>query len=58
MKVQQLFFHDPDRNMIEICNCHVLPVMPLAGPRELQRCHTCAEAALALQASWWEGRAR
>lgn len=49
LRVQQLFFHDPDRNMIEICNCHVLPVLPLAGPQELQRCHTCAEAARELQ---------
>ncbi|CAA6667686.1 unnamed protein product [Spirodela intermedia] len=24
-----LFFHDPDGYMVEICNCHVLPVLPL-----------------------------
>ncbi|XP_059313536.1 glyoxylase I 4-like [Lycium ferocissimum] len=29
--VDQLFFHDPDGNMIEICNCHVLPVLPLSS---------------------------
>lgn len=29
--VDQLFFHDPDGTMIEICNCDVLPVVPLAG---------------------------
>ncbi|CAA7404498.1 unnamed protein product [Spirodela intermedia] len=27
--VDQLFFHDPDGYMVEICNCHVLPVLPL-----------------------------
>ncbi|XAR53271.1 hypothetical protein NMG60_11021752 [Bertholletia excelsa] len=29
--VDQLFFHDPDGLMIEICNCENLPVVPLAG---------------------------
>jgi hypothetical protein len=29
--VEQLFFHDPDGNMIEICNCENLPVVPLAA---------------------------
>ncbi|GIL52779.1 hypothetical protein Vafri_8556 [Volvox africanus] len=29
IQVGQLFFHDPDDNMIEICNCDVLPVVPL-----------------------------
>ncbi|GLC47938.1 hypothetical protein PLESTB_000041800 [Pleodorina starrii] len=29
VKVGQLFFHDPDNNMIEICNCEVLPVVPV-----------------------------
>ncbi|CAB4318962.1 unnamed protein product [Prunus armeniaca] len=29
--VDQLFFHDPDATMIEICNCDNLPVIPLAG---------------------------
>ncbi|KAK2966291.1 hypothetical protein RJ640_018102 [Escallonia rubra] len=29
--VDQLFFHDPDGSMIEICNCDNLPVVPLAG---------------------------
>ncbi|XP_006652586.1 uncharacterized protein LOC102704697 [Oryza brachyantha] len=27
--VDQLFFHDPDSNMIEVCNCENLPVIPL-----------------------------
>ncbi|KAF7010207.1 hypothetical protein CFC21_024653 [Triticum aestivum] len=30
--VEQLFFHDPDGNVIEICNCEDLPVVPLAPP--------------------------
>jgi len=29
--VEQLFFHDPDGNMIEICDCEKLPVVPLAA---------------------------
>ncbi|KAF4372375.1 hypothetical protein CsatB_012918 [Cannabis sativa] len=29
--VFQLFFHDPDGFMIEICDCDNLPVIPLAG---------------------------
>nr|GLL20488.1 uncharacterized protein LOC109186898 [Ipomoea trifida] len=29
--VDQLFFHDPDGMMIEICNCDNLPVIPLSG---------------------------
>ncbi|CAI8583659.1 unnamed protein product [Vicia faba] len=31
VKVDQIFFHDPDEFMIEICNCDNLPVIPLAG---------------------------
>ncbi|CAI0389647.1 unnamed protein product [Linum tenue] len=27
--VDQLFFHDPDGHMVEICNCDNLPVVPL-----------------------------
>ncbi|XP_058206829.1 glyoxylase I 4-like [Rhododendron vialii] len=29
--VDQLFFHDPNGSMIEICNCDNLPVVPLSG---------------------------
>ncbi|KAI3967080.1 hypothetical protein MKX01_029044 [Papaver californicum] len=29
IQVDQLFFHDPDGYMIEICNCENLPVLPL-----------------------------
>lgn len=31
IQVEQLFFHDPDGFMIEICDCDNLPVIPLAG---------------------------
>ena len=30
IKVDQLFFHDPDGYMIEMCNCENLPVLPLS----------------------------
>lgn len=30
--VDQLFFHGPDNEMIEICNCECLPVHPIAYP--------------------------
>jgi extradiol dioxygenase family protein len=29
--VDQLFFHDPDGHMVEICNCQNLPVLPLSA---------------------------
>lgn len=31
IQVDQLFFHDPDGYMIEICNCQNLPVLPLSS---------------------------
>ncbi|XP_076952791.1 glyoxylase I 4-like [Bidens hawaiensis] len=31
VEVDQLFFHDPDGYMIEICNCHVLPMLPITS---------------------------
>ncbi|MBA0766548.1 hypothetical protein Gotri_015580 [Gossypium trilobum] len=33
IQVDQLFFHDPDGYMIEICNCQNLPVLPLTSCR-------------------------
>ncbi|KAL6984876.1 Glyoxylase I 4 [Sarracenia purpurea var. burkii] len=36
--VDQLFFHDPDGSMIEICNCDNLPVVPLAGSDNVRSC--------------------
>lgn len=45
IKVTQIFFHDPDHNMIEICNCDCLPVVPLlAAPMgSALSSATCAE---------------
>ncbi|XP_010271470.1 PREDICTED: uncharacterized protein LOC104607512 [Nelumbo nucifera] len=31
IKVDQVFFHDPDGYMIEICNCDNIPVVPLSS---------------------------
>lgn len=31
VEVVQLFFHDPDHNMIEICDCQNIPVVPLSS---------------------------
>lgn len=45
--VDQLFFHDPDGFMVEICNCDVLPVVPLAG--EAARSCTQMKLATAMQ---------
>ncbi|KAK9268891.1 hypothetical protein L1049_000656 [Liquidambar formosana] len=36
--VDQLFFHDPDGTVIEICNCDNLPVIPLAGGGTILSC--------------------
>ncbi|KAM6579042.1 hypothetical protein CsatB_030879 [Cannabis sativa] len=37
--VDQLFFHDPDGHMIEICNCQNLPVLPLVSSSS--SCSSC-----------------
>lgn len=36
--IDQLFFHDPDGFMIEICNCDNLPVIPLGGGEPVGLC--------------------
>lgn len=36
--VDQLFFHDPDGMMIEICNCNDLPVVPLPADKAIRSC--------------------
>ncbi|CAK8530145.1 unnamed protein product [Lathyrus sativus] len=46
IKVDQLFFHDPDGYMIEICNCQNLPVLPISTNRKTQAPHLSAEDAL------------
>lgn len=31
IKVDQVFFHDPDGYMIELCNCENIPILPLSS---------------------------
>ncbi|PON99504.1 Glyoxalase-like domain containing protein [Trema orientale] len=31
IKVDQVFFHDPDGYMVELCNCENIPIVPLAS---------------------------
>ncbi|XP_039126314.1 uncharacterized protein LOC120262287 [Dioscorea cayenensis subsp. rotundata] len=38
INVDQLFFHDPDGFMIEICNCDNLPVIPLVTGEPIRGC--------------------
>ncbi|KAL4278496.1 hypothetical protein GQ457_03G045910 [Hibiscus cannabinus] len=38
IQVDQLFFHDPDGNMIELCNCDNIPVIPLPVDAAIQSC--------------------
>ena len=50
--VDQLFFHDPDGYMVEICNCQNLPVLPLSAcplPGKLP-------AAAAAKGKYWKGQ--
>lgn len=54
INVDQIFFHDPDGFMIEICNCDNLPVIPLAGdlqraPAVLGACKRAAAAAVVVK---------
>lgn len=45
IQVDQLFFHDPDGYMIEICNCQNLPVLPLSScPLKLPNANANANA--------------
>ncbi|KAK9217576.1 hypothetical protein WN943_006203 [Citrus x changshan-huyou] len=45
IRVDQLFFHDPDGYMIEICNCQNLPVLPLSScPLKLPSANANANA--------------
>lgn len=31
VKVDQVFFHDPDGYMIELCNCENIPIIPVSS---------------------------
>ncbi|KAJ3694205.1 hypothetical protein LUZ60_009685 [Juncus effusus] len=44
--VDQLFFHDPDGFMIEICNCDVLPVIPLRVGSDSEFVRVCKRGSL------------
>ncbi|KAK1261293.1 hypothetical protein QJS04_geneDACA001052 [Acorus gramineus] len=48
VKFDQLFFHDPDGYMIEICDCYKLPVIPLNPCSVLQKHPLAATADLRL----------
>ena len=39
--VEQLFLHDPDHNMIEICNCESFAVCPIKLVPEEVSCNYC-----------------
>ncbi|KAL8152546.1 hypothetical protein V2J09_010306 [Rumex salicifolius] len=39
--VDQIFFHDPDGMMIEVCNCDVLPIVPI-GVGEVSAVRSCS----------------
>lgn len=43
--VTQIFFHDPDGNMIEICNCDCLPIQPLDSRSSLDSGNSTTSAA-------------
>ncbi|KAG9443976.1 hypothetical protein H6P81_015316 [Aristolochia fimbriata] len=38
IQVDQLFFHDPDGYMVEICNCENIPVLPLSAAAAAAAC--------------------
>ncbi|CAL4895465.1 unnamed protein product [Urochloa decumbens] len=48
INVDQIFFHDPDGFMIEVCNCDNLPVIPLAGAAPVMGMGVCKRAAAAI----------
>eukprot|EP00798_Chlamydomonas_sp_ICE-L_P016653 gene16653-22904_t len=52
LQVQQIFFHDPDGAMLEVCNCDVLPIEFLELQATVQACLPCqavAQAAIITQ---------
>ena len=60
IQVDQLFFHDPDGFMIEICNCDSLPVIPLVGEVarscslvNLEKMQNQQQIQKMLQQLWW-----
>ncbi|KAK9284952.1 hypothetical protein L1049_024134 [Liquidambar formosana] len=47
-KVDQVFFHDPDGYMVELCNCENIPIVPMSAcafkPRMLGNCKKWASS--------------
>lgn len=39
IEIDQIFFHDPDGFMIEICTCEKFPVQPLTGCQASEMCN-------------------
>lgn len=52
VKIEQVFFHDPDGFMIEICTCENFPVKPLVdgAPNPIQRTSSICSLGHALSA--------
>ncbi|KAE8655969.1 B-box type zinc finger family protein [Hibiscus syriacus] len=46
-RVEQVFFHDPDGYMIELCNCENIPIIPLASCSLKPRLSSFTKTALA-----------
>ncbi|GJN35899.1 hypothetical protein PR202_gb24714 [Eleusine coracana subsp. coracana] len=49
INVDQIFFHDPDGFMIEICNCDNLPVIPLGDRAPVTMMGACKRVAIKQQ---------
>ncbi|KAI3950566.1 hypothetical protein MKW92_032555 [Papaver armeniacum] len=54
--VDQLFFHDPDGYMIEICNCDNIPVIPLSAKLKKPQSYVVAKKSKSLNAAEMETR--
>jgi len=44
-KVDQVFFHDPDGYMIELCNCENIPIIPISSCSLKPRGHSFKKTA-------------
>ncbi|KAF7828937.1 putative lactoylglutathione lyase [Senna tora] len=44
VKVEQVFFHDPDGYMIELCNCDNIPILPISSCSFKPRTHSFKRA--------------
>lgn len=45
IQVDQVFFHDPDGYMIELCNCENIPIIPISSCSFKPRGHSFKKAA-------------